>query len=160
MALGHEKLDVYRLSLGYVAWVYQQAGTLNGLHRPARDQWLRASQSIPLNIAEGNGKTTNADRRRYFEIARGSALECAAIQDVLVVGKVLDEGESESRKDELDRMAAMLSRLGGRGYQVGEQPSDFGCPEEKLEIDFDPDSDPDPDLEESNSQSNGTAGPQ
>ena len=31
MALGHEKLDVYRISLGYVAWVYQQAGTLNGV---------------------------------------------------------------------------------------------------------------------------------
>ena len=106
MALGHEKLDVYRLSLGYVAWVYQLAGTLNGVHRPARDQWLRASQSIPLNIAEGNGKTADADRRRYFEIARGSALECAAIQDVLVVGKALDEAESQERKDELDRMVS------------------------------------------------------
>ena len=37
---------------------------------PCRDQWLRASQSIPLNIAEGNGKSTAADRRRFFEIAR------------------------------------------------------------------------------------------
>jgi len=66
----------------------------------------------PLNIAEGNGKTAEADRRRYFEIARGSALECAAIQDVLVVGKALEEKESRERKVDLDRMAAMLSRLG------------------------------------------------
>lgn len=84
MALGHEKLDGYRLSIGYVAWVYEKAATLEGVHRAARDQWLRASQSIPLNIAEGNGKTADADRKRYFEIVRGSALECAAIQDVLV----------------------------------------------------------------------------
>ena len=49
-----------------------------------------------------------------FEIARGSALECAATQDVLVVGKSLDRRESQQRKTELDRMAAMLSRLGGR----------------------------------------------
>ena len=56
MTLGHEKLDVYRLSIDYVAWVYENAGILNGVHRAARDQWLRASQSIPLNIAEGNGK--------------------------------------------------------------------------------------------------------
>ncbi|MFO7818565.1 MAG: hypothetical protein R6V39_12920, partial [Desulfovibrionales bacterium] len=48
MALGHEKLDVYRLSIDYVAWVYEQADSLNGVHRPARDQWLRASQSIPF----------------------------------------------------------------------------------------------------------------
>jgi len=52
----HEKLDVYRLSLRYVAWVYERANDLVGVHRPARDQWLRASQSIPLNIAEGNGE--------------------------------------------------------------------------------------------------------
>ncbi len=141
MTLGHEKLDVYRLSIGYVAWVYEKVKTLNGIHRPARDQWLRASQSIPLNIAEGNGKTAGADRRRYFEIARGSALECAAIQDVLVVGHALDETESRSRKDELDRMAAMLSRLGGRGYQFQEDQARYGD-----EVrDFDPDSDPDPD---------------
>jgi four helix bundle protein len=120
MALGHEKLDVYRLSIGYVAWVYEKSDTLAGIHRHARDQWLRASQSIPLNIAEGNGKTGEADRRRYFEIARGSALECAAIQDVLVVGKALDGEESQRRKQELDRMAAMPSRLGGRGYCVRE----------------------------------------
>ena len=120
MGLGHEKLDVYRLAIGYVAWVYERAETLNGVHRPAREQWLRASQSIPLNIAEGNGKTTQPDRRRYFEIARGTVLECAAIQDVLVVGKALDVEESRERKAELDRMVAMLSRLGGRGYCVKE----------------------------------------
>ena len=126
MTLGHERLDVYRLSIGYVAWVYAKAKGLNGVHRPARDQWLRASQSMPLNIAEGNGKTADADRRRYFEIARGSALECAAIQDVLVVGQALDKTESRSRKDELDRMAAMLSRLGGRGYKVQEDHAVYG----------------------------------
>lgn len=141
MTLGHEKLDVYRLSIDYVAWVYEKADRLNGVHRAARDQWLRASQSIPLNIAEGNGKTAAADRRRYFEIARGSALECAAIQDVLVVGKALDDAESRGRKEELDRMAAMLSRLGGRGYQAGEEIASYGS------IEVDPDSDPDFDLD-------------
>ena len=144
MTLGHEKLDVYRLSIDYVAWVYGKAGILNGVHRAARDQWLRASQSIPLNIAEGNGKTAEADRRRYFEIARGSALECAAIQDVLVVGKALQEVESQGRKAELDRMAAMLSRLGGRGYQVREDRTGFG----NGKNDFDPDSDFDLDKEQ------------
>ena len=116
MSLGHEKLDVYRISINYVSWVFQFAKKLNGVHRHARDQWLRASQSIALNIAEGNGKTANLDRRRYFEIARASALECAAIQDVLQVGGALTQQESLRRKVELDRIATMLSRLGGRGY--------------------------------------------
>ncbi|MCK6557421.1 four helix bundle protein [Candidatus Binatia bacterium] len=50
-----------------------------------KEQLLLASQAIPPNIAEGNGKATDGDRRRYFEIACGSALECGAIQDVLEV---------------------------------------------------------------------------
>ncbi|HKJ76483.1 MAG TPA: four helix bundle protein [Gammaproteobacteria bacterium] len=140
MTLGHEKLDAYRLSIGYVAWVYEKAEGLNENHRAARDQWLRASQSIPLNIAEGNGKTAEPDRRRYFEIARGSVLECAAIQDVLVVGKALDEAESQGRKRELDRMTAMLSRLGGRVYQVREKGAGYG---DGFDPDPDPDRDPD-----------------
>ena len=94
----------------------------------------RTRPSIPLNIAEGNGKTADADRRRYFEIARGSALECAAIQDVWVVGKAMELEESRQRKMELDRIVAMLSRLGGRGYQVREEQEDYGT-------DSDPDSD-------------------
>jgi four helix bundle protein len=126
MSLGHEKLDVYRLSIAYVVWVYERASSLNGVHRPARDQWLRASQSIPPNIAEGNGKTGEPDRRRYFEIARGSVFECAAIQDVLVVGKALDAQESREHKVELDRMAAMLTRLGRRGYVVKEECAAYG----------------------------------
>jgi len=142
MTLGHEGLDVYRLAIGYVAWVYEKAGSLAGVHRPARDQWLRASQSIPLNIAEGNGKSAEADRRRYFEIARGSVMECAAIQDVLVVGKALDKAESRSRKDELDRMVAMLSRLGGRGYRVREGQGVYGIDGDDPNLGFYRDADP------------------
>ena len=70
MVLGHEKLDVYRLSIGDVAWVYEKCARLRGVHRSARDQWLRASQSIALNIAEGNGKTA---KERSAAIFRNSA---------------------------------------------------------------------------------------
>jgi len=83
MPFGHDQLDVYRVSIRHVPWVYQVAQSLKRGDRPARDQLRRASQSIPLHIADGNGQGTNADRRRFFEIARGSALECASIQDGL-----------------------------------------------------------------------------
>ena len=43
--------------------------------------------SLELNIAEGNGKYTSADRCRFFDTARASALECAACLDVLVAKK-------------------------------------------------------------------------
>ncbi|HRR34382.1 MAG TPA: hypothetical protein P5026_09805 [Kiritimatiellia bacterium] len=65
-------------------------------------------------------------------------LGCAAIQDTLAVGKAPDEAESQNRKTELDRMAAMLSRLGGRGCQLREEAVPYGDP---VDADSDPDSD-------------------
>jgi four helix bundle protein len=49
----------------------------------------RASTSIPLNIAEGNGKYTSMDRCHFFDNARGSTLECAACLDLLVAKSLI-----------------------------------------------------------------------
>ena len=141
MSLGHEKLDVYRMAIAYVAWVYQKSKALGGVNRFARDQWLRASQSIPLNIAEGNGKSSSNDRRRFFEIARGSTLECAAIQDVLEVGNALDKSENTEQKRNLDRIAIILSKLGGRGYCVESEPVTYNSQGSISDFDFDEDFD-------------------
>ncbi len=65
----HGRLDVYLLSIEYVASSFTVAKDLNGCHRHARDQWLRAAQSIPLDIAEGNGKRSLKDRSRFPDIA-------------------------------------------------------------------------------------------
>ena len=107
----HERLDVYRLSIEYVAFSYRIAKGLAGINRPARDQWLRAAQSIPLNIAEGNGKQSLKDKNRFFEIARGSALECASIHDVLRVCDAIDEETNRRGKSDLKRIVSMLTRL-------------------------------------------------
>ena len=126
MQFGHEKLDVYRLSIDYVAWAYNLARRLKGPDRHARDQLLRASQSIPQNIAEGNGKGTHADRRRFFEIARGSALECAAIQDCLVACGVLDGAGDRRGKEMLVRVVSMLTKLGKRKDGIREKFAPYG----------------------------------
>ena len=55
----HDRLDGYRLAIDYVASSFAVAKDLSGAHRHARDQWLRAAQTIPLNIAEGNGKRSS-----------------------------------------------------------------------------------------------------
>ena len=75
----------------------------------AYDQLDRASTSIPLNIAEGNGKYTAPDRCRFFDIARGSALECAAWLGVLVARKRL--ARAEPGKEILVRIVSMLVGL-------------------------------------------------
>ncbi len=62
----HERRDVDRLSIDYVAFSFQVARTLQGVNRQARDPWLRAAQSIPLNVAEGNKASgTDAEKERF-----------------------------------------------------------------------------------------------
>ncbi len=140
MPFGHEKLDVYRIAIEYVGWVFRFCEKLKG-HSHARDQLTRASQSIPLNIAEGNGKATEGDRRRFFEIARGSALECAAAQDILNTCGALSANDNAQAKQTLDRIVAMLTKLGQRGYTIQDEREGYRIKG------FDTDSDSDTDSE-------------
>ncbi len=116
----HDRLDVYRLSIDYVASSFDIAKDLSGCHRHARDQWLRAAQSIPLNIAEGNGKRSLKDRSRFLDIARGSALECAAVQDVLAATDGMEDQRNGELKRTLRRIVSMLTRLIARSDTVAE----------------------------------------
>ncbi len=126
----HDRLDVYRLSIEYVASSFAIAKDLNGLHRHARDQWLRAAQSIPVNIAEGNGKRSLKDRGRFLDIARGSALECASIQDVLAVTSGIENEQHGDLKRTLKRIVSMLTRLIARADVVAEPATESNADEE------------------------------
>src|SRR5262249_1086717 len=96
----HEKLEVYREAIAFVAWL---SVILEGAVRvgEVKDQLDRASTSIPLNIAEGNGKYAPKDRCRFFDIAHGSALECAAGLDVLVAKAELTLEQIRPGKEQL-----------------------------------------------------------
>jgi four helix bundle protein len=78
---------------------------------PVSDQLDRASTSVPLNIAEGNGKYTPPDRCRYFEIARGSALESAACLDVLVAKGKCSAEQVHDGKSLLHEIVCLLIGL-------------------------------------------------
>jgi hypothetical protein len=49
-----------------------------------RDQLRRAALSVPLNIAEAAGRSSQPDAARHYAIARGSTMECAAVLDVVL----------------------------------------------------------------------------
>jgi four helix bundle protein len=106
----HEKLEVYREAIAFVAWL---SGMLDGAVKvgEVKDQLDRASTSIPLNIAEGNGKYSPKDRCRFFDIAHGSALECAAGLDVLVARRKLTPEQIRPGKESLQRIVRMLMGL-------------------------------------------------
>src|SRR5437879_1225403 len=106
----HEKLDVYREAINFCGWVGEFLASISA-KAAAKDQLDRASTSIPLNIAEGNGKFSARDRARFFEMARGSALECAACLDVLIVRKLVTEDHVLPGKERLARIVQMLIGL-------------------------------------------------
>jgi len=103
----HEKLDVYREAIAFCGWAGELLNSISA-KAAAKDQLDRASTSIPLNIAEGNGKFSAKDRARFLEIARGSALECAAALDVLVVRKLAEPEQIAKAKENLARIVQML----------------------------------------------------
>lgn len=106
----HEKLHVYREVLRFVAWVPATLKQISG--RPSVCiQLERACVSIPLNIAEGNGRHTKADRCRFFDMARGSALECAACLDVIAAQALLTPEAVAGGRDILLGIVSMLVKL-------------------------------------------------
>jgi four helix bundle protein len=109
-AFDHEKLNVYSKSLEFVSWV---TVLLENVPKTAAvyNQLDRASTSIPLNIAEGTGKFTAPDRCRYYDSARGSALECAACLDVLVAKGILQGDKIGTGKELLRPIVSMLVGL-------------------------------------------------
>jgi len=106
----HEKLDVYNEAIAFCGWVGEFLETVTA-KAAAKDHLDRASTSVPLNIAEGNGKFSAADRARFFEVARGSAVECAACLDVFVVRNLANPAAINLQKEKLVKIVQMLVGL-------------------------------------------------
>lgn len=72
------------------------------------DQLGRASFSVPLNIAEGSGKFSKADRKNYFTTSRASLFECVAVLDILKDVEKLTEFELEKMLKDADELSRIL----------------------------------------------------
>ena len=111
----HEKLDVYQLALSFVSWLTDLIAEVRESKSPQLreiiDQVDRASTSIVLNIAEGNGRRSTKQRARFFDDARGSATESAACLDVLIAKKAATRERVSEGKQTLLRVVAMLTKL-------------------------------------------------
>jgi len=111
----HEKLDVYRLELEFLAWVTplleEVSQKATGKTSEVRDQLDRASLSVLLNTAEGNGKRQRPVCAKFFDDARGSATECAACLDALIAKGAAREEQVAEGKRMLLRIVSMLCGL-------------------------------------------------
>ena len=109
--LSFQKLDAYRCAIEFVALTVQIHAAIPRGHGDLRDQLRRAALSVPLNIAEGSGRATEVDAARHFAIARGSAMECAAVLDVIRVLGLLPEQAHQRAIGLLARLVAMLTKM-------------------------------------------------
>jgi len=106
--LDAEKLDVYRVALEAQA---QAAALVPEDRRVIRDQLERASLSVVLNVSEGAGRRSRKDKRRHYAIARGSAMESAAIVDVIARRKLADATACSNVRGLYVRVVQMLTKL-------------------------------------------------
>ena len=108
----YKELKAWELSISIVTDIYkitekfprqEQFGLTN--------QIRRAAVSIPSNIAEGAGKNTTGDFKRFLSIAMGS---CNEVETQLIISKELGYIESQNFvqvEDKLIRVQNMLFNL-------------------------------------------------
>jgi len=87
---------------------YRGQNSSTKLDRTTRDQLRRASFSVMLNIAEGSGRFSKADKRNFYVISRGSVFECVAIFDYLQEIDLINEQQFKSFYIDLDELSRML----------------------------------------------------
>ena len=107
----HEKFEAYQLAIQFTHLALQCLDEMPPGNANLRDQLRRAAFSISLNIAEGTGKNGRSDRVRFYSIARGSAMECAAICDIIAVLDSRLLPKAELAKAKLKSIVNILSTV-------------------------------------------------
>ena len=88
-----------------------QARVHNGYHYPrAPATALRSRKSFERFVADYSDVIVR-DLKKYYAIARGSAMECAAVLDALSVLKGIDAGTQQRGGELLERVVAMLTKM-------------------------------------------------
>ncbi|HYX08577.1 MAG TPA: four helix bundle protein [Bacteroidales bacterium] len=105
-----EKLEVYKKAKEFNKKISIFLKEKN-LDRVTNDQLRRASFSIMLNIAEGSGRYSKADKRNFYVISRGSSFECVAILDYLMDSEIIEKQQFDSFYKDLEEISKMLYAL-------------------------------------------------
>lgn len=83
LQLNHQKLEIFKVSQKFVFECYKLTKNFPSDERFAMIQQIkRAALSVHLNIAEGCSRKSESERKRFFEISRGSLIEVDAALDV------------------------------------------------------------------------------
>jgi len=104
-----ESLDVYKKAISFTVVIFNSCVGISD--RLFKDQLKRAALSIPLNIAEGNGRIHIKEKKQYFYTARGSLLECVPILQLLKAADLIEERRYSELYALADEIGKMLNGL-------------------------------------------------
>lgn len=111
MHFDHDKLDVYLAAVDMVALTQSVVAVFPPGNGDLADQLERATTSIALNIAEGAGEYSRADKARFYRMAKRSATECAAILDVARKLEIISRDRFDTGRAILFRVVSMLIKM-------------------------------------------------
>jgi len=85
LQLNHQNLEVYKVTRVFVKECYNLTNILPSQERyNLASQIRRAALSVHLNLAEGSSRKSIQERKRFFEIARGSLIEVDTALDIVL----------------------------------------------------------------------------
>lgn len=111
MGFVFEKLEVYGRAVALAERVVRLCSGFSRGSSAIADQLRRSVLSISCNIAEGNGRWHQAERKHFFLIARGSAYECVPLLEIAKQLGLVEEAEYNELRDELDQICGMIGGL-------------------------------------------------
>ena len=109
--MNHQRLNCYGLLLSVAKRMPELIGSLPRGNYYLEDQLKRALSSTLLNLAEGNGRRSIKERRRFFDIAIGSATEVSSIFDVAIAYGYISKPIYEELQSALLQAVRMLYKL-------------------------------------------------
>ena len=112
-------MDVFDVEVNIVLRVDAIAESLPKGRSYMRDQLRRAANSVALNIPEGAGEFSPADKARFYRIAKRSATETAA--QVIVASQLglASPHDFDTATELLERVVSMLVRMAANAERRG-----------------------------------------
>jgi len=115
LELAHTKLDVFQVSKEFVLNCYRDTKFFPNEEKFALVQQIRrAAISVHLNIAEGSSRKSLPERKRYYEISRGSVIEIDTAFDIAMELEYVTKDKLEHTGSLLIRTFQMLSKMIGQ----------------------------------------------
>ncbi len=110
--LSHKKLEVYQLSLKLVKEIYIITNLFSTEEKfVIASQLKRAAISVSINIAEGAARISALEKKRFFEIARSSAVEIDTQPEISIMLNYISSKEIENANSLIESIFKILSKL-------------------------------------------------